>query len=143
MSDSLYRLIFGVVLLVCLYMDWYAGIYVLIAMSLFEGLTNWRVPRIVNRILYKQDSPPNTVCATGTYRFEFDAERAWRLVVGVMLFVGFVLLNPAYALLPSSSQQSVEFLSWFLPWFMGFAILGAGLSGLCPLLMVIRALGFK
>jgi hypothetical protein len=32
---------------------------------------------------------------------------------------------------------------WFLPWFVGFALLGAGLSGICPMVIGLRWLGFR
>jgi hypothetical protein len=32
---------------------------------------------------------------------------------------------------------------WFFPWFMGFAIFGAGLSGVCPVLISLKLLGFR
>ena len=32
---------------------------------------------------------------------------------------------------------------WLIPWFMGFAIMGAGVSGVCPGLLLMRWVGFK
>jgi hypothetical protein len=32
---------------------------------------------------------------------------------------------------------------WVLAWFVGFAVTGAGLSGVCPVLMLLRAIGFQ
>ena len=60
-------------------------------------------------------------------RFNIYSERVWRLVVGMFLLIGYSF----YSVL------------WFLPWFMGFAIFGAGLSGLCPVLLAIHWIGFK
>ena len=56
-----------------------------------------------------------------------EAEQAWRLVVGLLLDVTFYFYDQL----------------WFFPWFMGFAIFGAGLSGVCPVLLAIRWIGFK
>ncbi len=32
---------------------------------------------------------------------------------------------------------------WFFPWFIGFALFGAGLSGICPMVMGFRWVGFR
>ena len=55
---------------------------------------------------------------------QFEAERAWRFVVA-----GFL----------------ASFLAVFQEgaWFMGFAIFGAGLSGVCPVLVSLKLMGFR
>jgi len=65
-------------------------------------------------------------------RYNFDSFRAWRISVAIMLGGSYLLLN----------EQNIEVV-WFIPWFMGFAILGAGVSGVCPVLLLIRWIGFK
>jgi hypothetical protein len=70
----------------------------------------------------------NTCFPLTTGLLSFDAERVWRLTVGLMLLLSYDYLGDAL---------------WFMPWFMGFAILGAGASGVCPVLTVIKALGCK
>jgi hypothetical protein len=32
---------------------------------------------------------------------------------------------------------------WWMAWFAGFALLGAGISGVCPMLTSLRMLGFR
>jgi hypothetical protein len=32
---------------------------------------------------------------------------------------------------------------WLIPWFAGFALTVAGLSGICPMLLFFEKLGFK
>jgi len=32
---------------------------------------------------------------------------------------------------------------WLLPWFVGFALIGAGLSGICPMVLALRWLGLR
>jgi hypothetical protein len=50
------------------------------------------------------------------------------LLVGLMLLVSYFLLN---------------YLLWFLPWFLVIALIGSGASGFCPMLIALRRLGFK
>ncbi|MDH3513806.1 MAG: DUF2892 domain-containing protein, partial [Gammaproteobacteria bacterium] len=61
-------------------------------------------------------------------RVNFEAERALRLAVAGFLIVSYVFFNESL---------------WFFPWFIGFALFGAGLSGICPMVMGFRWLGFR
>ncbi len=129
MSNRVYRLMLGMVLLICLYFDLQAVMLGVIALELLEGLTNLRVPVVVNRIAgWPPVDEPSCLGNTEGARIPFDGERAWRLVVAFALFLSFIL----YA----------EQLWWFA-WFMGFAILGAGLSGVCPMLISLKLIGFR
>jgi len=128
MTDRLYRTLLGGLILILQYFDLRQAMTALVILLLFEGVTNLRLPIMVNRLLRIDparlpEPPPNPRA-----RWGMEAERMWRLVVGGMLLVGAVLYPDVL---------------WFLPWFMGFAILGAGLSGVCPVLFAIRALGFR
>jgi hypothetical protein len=106
--------------------------YSLIAILFLEGITNWRIPLLVQKIRGTSsaidESNDNLAPLQHDYRFSFEAERAWRLVVASMLLITFVLFYHAL---------------WFFPWFMGFAIFGAGASGVCPVLFGIKWLGCK
>lgn len=128
MSDRAYRLIFGALLLISLSFDFNYVIYGLIGLSLLEGITNRRVPYLVSpfrarNMAHVDLSPIDMPC-----RFSFEAERVLRFIVAIVLFITTVLFYEQL---------------WFFPWFMGFAIFGAGMSGICPLLMAIKWLGFK
>ena len=132
MSDRTYRLILGALLLMSLYFELNYLMYSLIAILFLEGITNWRIPLLVQKIRGTSsaidESNDNLAPLNRDYRFNFEAERAWRLVVASMLLITFVLF---YGML------------WFFPWFMGFAIFGAGASGVCPVLIGIKWLGCK
>jgi hypothetical protein len=65
-------------------------------------------------------------------RFAIDGLSAWRVFVASVLVSVYALLH----------VYGIDVL-WFIPWFMGFAILGAGASGLCPVLIGLRWAGFK
>lgn len=134
MSDRIYRLILGTLLLVFLYFDLHDFMLGLIGVTLIEGVTNLRVPRLVAALRSRMGgyAEPATYVSLSPRskapRFGCESERMWRLVVGVVLFISYVLYD----------QQL-----WFLPWFMGFAIFGAGASGVCPGLFSLKLLGFK
>ncbi len=128
MTDRLYRTLLGGLILILQYFDLRQAMMALVAVLLFEGVTNLRLPKIVNALLRVDDARLPRPLPNPRARWGIEAERMWRLVVGAMLLVGAVLYPEVL---------------WFLPWFMGFAILGAGLSGVCPVLFAIRALGFR
>ncbi len=130
MTDRAYRTLFGACILLALYFDLSLMMYILIGLLFAEGLTNQRVPILVsdirNRVSVGEFHYVNLDMAVDS-RFDTDAERVWRLSVGFFLLISYALIEPL----------------WWFPWFMGFAIFGAGLSGICPVLMAIRWIGFK
>lgn len=104
-----------------------------IGLLIFEGVSNWRVPALVTRLRHRdplelKDSLELIPERRNGPRFPFDAERAWRLVVSAMLIISYFLYYDQL---------------WFFPWFMGFAIFGAGISGVCPVLISLKFIGFK
>lgn len=130
MTDRAYRTLFGACILLALYFDLSLMMYILIGLLFAEGITNQRVPMLVsnvrNRISVGEFHYVNHDMAMDS-RFDTDAERVWRLTVGFFLLISYALIEPL----------------WWFPWFMGFAIFGAGLSGICPVLMAIRWIGFR
>jgi hypothetical protein len=129
MTERTFRIILGAILLVALYFDWRLVIYGYIVVLAFEGVTNWRIPTLVSRL--QGDPAAGSVCALSPgdqARINFEAERALRLVVAAFLVVSYILFNKEL---------------WFFPWFIGFALFGAGLSGICPMVMGFRWAGFR
>lgn len=128
MSDRTYRLILGTLLLVSLYFEISYLMYFLIGLLFFEGATNLRLPLVLSRLQGKSTANGNLAPIQHKGRFGLEAERAWRLIVGLMLFVTYVLFYDEM---------------WFFPWFMGFAIFGAGTSGVCPVLIAVKWAGCR
>jgi hypothetical protein len=126
MSDRTYRLIFGGLMLVSLYFEISTLMYFLIGILFFEGVTNLRVPLVLNKLQGASVADSHLAPIEHNCRFDFEAERAWRLIVSLMLLITYVLF---YDML------------WFFPWFMGFAIFGAGASGVCPVLIGVKWAG--
>ncbi|GMR05865.1 MAG: hypothetical protein BMS9Abin25_0441 [Gammaproteobacteria bacterium] len=101
----------------------------MIAAVLFKGITNLRIPVLVSKICSTTgDLGEGALGLPFHQRINFDAERAWRLVPGSILILVYVIFFDTV---------------WYLAWFMGFAILGAGLSGVCPLFISLKWPGFR
>ena len=125
MSDRLYRLLLGLTLLISLYFDLHQVLLGVIVLQLLEGVSNCRIPLLINRA---RGLGSGTSCASPDALIPFDAERAWRLTVAACLILS-LLVFPEQL--------------WWFAWFMGFAIFGAGLSGVCPMLIILQYARFR
>ena len=128
MSEHTYRLLVGSLLLILLYTEFYILAYVVVAMTLFEGLTNQRLNLLVSRLRGKQggdasydEKPPHS-------RIPFDAERAQRLFVAI-----------TFAILFFAAPKEL----WIINWFFAFGILISGIVMFCPVIAFFRAIGFR
>jgi hypothetical protein len=126
MSERTYRLILGISLLLILFIKVDVLIYGYMALLLFEGVTNYRVPILVNMVRFGKSARYSP--QQGAYKIDFEAERVARLLVFVMLLITFVVLKDA---------------AWFFPWFLGFMLALAGITNLCPMIISLRWIGFK
>ena len=131
MSDRIYFFLFGVCLLIALYFDSTVMTYVLIAIIILEGLTGITISNLTQKMRNIRLSPALLESSTAS-RFNFEALRAWRLIVGFVILASYVAVH----------EYGMEAL-WFFPWFLAFAVLGAGVSGICPVYFAFRWLGFK
>lgn len=130
MSNRQYRLILGTILLMALYLEQLSIIYVLIGISLFEGITNYRIPKIISCLRHKNEGNPveGALGLDFKVRTKFEAEQGMRLMTATMLSISIFAFPQT---------------TWYIPWFMGLAILGAGVSGVCPLYLAMRWAGLK
>jgi len=130
MTDRAYRGLFGAAILIALYFELSWLMFALIGLLFAEAITNQRVPMVVcilRKYITKQQNGYVNHGQVANPKFDVDSERVWRLVVGLFLLVSFSYVDAL----------------WWFPWFMGFAIFGAGLSGVCPVLIAIRWVGFR
>lgn len=128
MTERFFRFILGTTLILFLYMGWDRAVYGYIGVLLLEGITNWRIPLLVSRLRYGSSSVQASETEARARTLGFEAERALRLVVAGLLIISYVLFHEAL---------------WFFPWFVGFALVMAGISGICPMAMILRKTGFK
>ena len=128
MSERAFRFILGASLILLLFMQADEMVYVYIGVLLFEGITNWRIPILVSKVRYGAAYSSQDVLSPGCNTIKFDAERALRLIVALFLILSYVTFP----------EQT-----WFFPWFIGFMLFMAGLTNICPMVMALRAFGFR
>jgi hypothetical protein len=130
MTERDYRLFLGGIILAALYFDLYQVIFATALLVGIEGVFNFRWSAVLYQLRFHRSAQIKTFELAGIvslYHFEFLAERAWRIFFAISLAV--------------STWFYADGL-WFIPWFLGFAMFGAGASGVCPLLLFFRWLGF-
>lgn len=129
MSERAFRLVMGILLLILIYIDYMPFFYLYILVLLFEGITNWRVPILVNRARYGRDYPANQPePVTNGARYDFEAERAMRLLFAVVMVISIFVLPRDL---------------WFINWIIGAFLTLAGLVNFCPVVVSFRHLGLR
>jgi hypothetical protein len=128
MTERTFRLILGGTLLLILLSESIFLLYLYIGVVAFEGLTNWRIPQLISKLRYGKGHSDPSGRETSKATFNIDAERVLRLVIAAILIVS-VFLFPKVL--------------WFVPWFVGFALTMAGMTGICPMAIFIKKMGFK
>jgi len=131
MSERLYLFLVGVLILVALYLEMEYLIYGLVILLIFEALTNIRITTLIQQARHVS-LDTGLVSFHNANRFNMEAVRVWRLFVSIILVLSYYLVN----------EQNLEVI-WFFPWFMGFAIMGAGASGVCPVMLALKWIGFR
>lgn len=126
MTDRIYRLIFGAAMLIALYFDFKYAVYVLIAIMTIEGITGWRITKLVYKL--RGIHAFAEANAQSNCKFNVEAERMWRLLIGSIFILSCVFYPEPL---------------WFVPWFLAFVIFGAGASDVCPGLAAMKKAGFK
>ena len=131
MSERFFRLILGVTLWLSLVLSAFyetmMPIYLYVGFLLFEGITNWRITLIINKIRYGLNSPPieNT---HKNWINKIDSERALRIMLALLVIISFTVLP--------------DFM-WFLPWFFAGMLILAGTTNICPMVMFLKWSGMK
>ena len=131
MTERMFLLLVGSYILVALYLENNYMIYGIAAYLVFEGVSGIRLTRLIQKARHVSLSN-GMVDFNSNVRYAIDGLSAWRVFVAITLVSVYVLLH----------EYGIDVL-WFFPWFMGFAILGAGASGICPVFLGLRWAGFK
>ncbi len=131
MSERIYLLLVGIYILTALYLEQNIMIYALLGFMFLEGITDVRLTRLLQKARNVELDDGFFKVQT-TEKYNVEATRLLRIVVSIVLATTYILLH----------EYDYDIL-WFVPWFMGFAVTGAGVSGICPLVIGIRSLGFK
>jgi len=136
MTERTFRIFLGAGLFILLYISALSGrtdlILYYIGLLVFEGITNWRFPKVLttirHKMSYNEKDRDNQNLLKETFNFPFEAERATRLVIALMLVTPLIF-----------SMDSL----WIVPWFVASMLLLSGVTNICPMLMFFRWMGFK
>lgn len=131
MTERMYLFAVGAYMLMALYMDSHYLVYGLAVFLAVEGITGIRLTSLVQKTR-NVSLGSGLVIFDNRARFNVDGLSVWRVIVAVVLVSNYALLH----------EYGYEVL-WFIPWFLAFAIIGAGASGICPVLVGLRWAGFK
>lgn len=138
MTERTFRIYLGAGLFLLLYISATNGntnlILYYIGLLIFEGVTSWHVPKILNALKNKTnhnefvENNSSYRKTMSTARIPFAAESAMRLVVALILIIPLIF--------------SADIL-WIIPWFVASMLLLAGVTNICPMVMFFRWLGFR
>ncbi len=128
MSERLFRILLGSSLLLLLFLGSRQLVMAYIGLLLFEGITNWRIPILVSKARYGTDFQQAVQACGGKSTLNFEAERALRLITATLLYISYFVLGET---------------AWVFPWFIGFMLLIAGLTNICPMVISLRLIGFR
>ena len=121
----------GLYVLCALYFEVDLMIYALVVIMMFEGITGITITGISQKIS-KVNLGSGLLRYEATPRFNFEAFRALRISFSLAMTAAYIGVH----------EYDAEMI-WFLPWFFGFALLGAGVSSVCPVLLAMRWIGFR
>ncbi len=134
MSERIFRIILGVMIFIALtttaLLETNIPLYIVLGIIAFEALTNWRVPIIVTRIRYGENykqylkTPPVNDRLLG----KIEAEHFLRIAVIFFICIPFFI-----------PVMYIE----FIPWFVATALILAGVTNICPMVMFLRFAGMR
>lgn len=128
MSEHFYRGMMGVILLLVLYIDRPELYYVYVGQLLVEGITNWRIPLLLDRLRSRQIERSGRTVPQPRTNIAFDSERAMRLFFAALMILAFYALPSPY---------------WFLNWIIAAFLILSGLVRVCPVVLFFRSVGFR
>ena len=133
MSERQFRFIMGVTLwLVLVYSAFYETmmpLFIFVSILLFEGITNLRLPGLINRLRYGKSFPDPEENACNVKWFnKIESERMLRFIVSIFVLVPFYVLPE---------------IIWFMPWFVASMLILAGITNICPMVMFMKWAGLK
>lgn len=127
MSETLFRLVLGSLLIIFQYFDFTYGFYFLIIYLAAEGILNARFtqfPPIFKKTQKDVKQPEQNT----KFKINFEATRALRLVIAIFLVL---------------STLTFKTDLWFFPWFMGFMLFTSGITSICPMQLLLKRIGFR
>lgn len=127
MTERTYRFVLGAALTLLLYFHIEPLQYVYVGVLMWEALTGFRIPQMVSRLRYGSNYNDGPGDAT-QYRIEFEAERGMRVVFAAVMISAFFVVPLDY---------------WFVSWLVAIALFLSGLVNFCPMVAMLRWIGFR
>jgi len=127
MTERWYRLIQGVYLIIALYLEDDSMVYGLMVLLSIESVTNLRLSVVLSRFRLRTPSADPDNQPTNS-PFNIDSERLLRLVIVLLLLMSYVFFSEPI---------------WFFPWFIAAMLFLAGITNICPMVMMFQYLGFR
>lgn len=128
MSERTNRFALGFCLIGFLFLEWNYGVYAIIFALVFEAITNLRIAKLLPGVQFATNGINSETDSSRIFKYNYEAERITRFTVATTICLGYIVYNE---------------LLWFLPYFVGLNLLLAGVTGLCPLVMFYKRIGFK
>jgi hypothetical protein len=130
MSERAFHFIFGALLLVALSFGLTFLVYILIGWQVIEVIGGRNLTDVLSRLRYGEEHVDGVRPASDTPRcgFGVSAQRALRAILATLLLLSYVFFFNQL---------------WIVSWFMGFALMAAGISGMCPMVVTLKKLGFR
>ena len=127
MTERWYRLIQGVYLIIALYLEHDSMVYGFMVLLSIVAVTNLRLPVVLSRFRFGTPLADSDK-QTSNCIFNIDSERLLRLVVVLFLLMSYVYFSEPI---------------WFFPWFIAAMLFLAGITNICPMVMMFQYLGFR
>lgn len=127
MTERTYRFVLGAVLTLLLYFHIEPLQYVYVGVLFWEAFTGFRVPMMVSRWRYGANYH-DTQRDPATFRFVFEAERGMRVVFAVVMIAAFFVIPTDY---------------WYISWLVAIMLFLSGLVNFCPMVTMLRWIGFR
>jgi len=127
MTERWYRLLQGIYLIIALYIESDAMMYTFMAVLTLEAVTNIRLSMLLMSVSNSK-LPAEDINSEKCYTFSIDSERLLRVVVVLFLLFSYVLFPEPI---------------WFFPWFVAAMLFLAGITNICPMVMMFQFLGFR
>ncbi len=129
MSERAFHFVFGTLLIAALYFGSTRVVYILIGWQIIEVVSGRNLTDFLSRLRSGKGYAIDAVPAPDVPRcgFRVSANRALRAVLALLLLAYVFFFNQL----------------WIAGWFIGFALMAAGISGMCPMVAALKKLGFR
>ena len=133
MSERVFRVILGLMLFTALtasaLLESQLPVYIVLAILAFEAITNWRIPTVITHLRHgKNHNSDVNKAVHNRVMGHFEAERILRVMVMMLVSIPYF--------------TNIQYIN-ILPWFVATALVLAGVTNICPMVMSLRYIGMR